>query len=538
MKLVLKVKFGKRIDTIDMPIGEGKQNFLWLGHAAATMYVVQNAPAMKAMLGRSVIPGAVTANTQLFPVNIYSDMCTFYHPSDFLMNELEDGQIIMVDLVDRFEVDIENGGTPKLTKWAFIAYRPEPQYEQERLSLVKEKLKEREDYLRVLESQNIARRLERDRPRIAQMKYMLREQLFDQEIVTKVALAEWKNIEASVVLEKTVPKEADQQVLRGLMIKHHPDISALFKFFSAINSGGCTDTVEYIEYNKFFIETKVFGEGDHSSTILRIFVESQSSAERKGGSVNVHSEMKRHEFFLSLVKVALYKYVTLEKRRIAKLKKMGLENSYSHGDVPSPPQAFERLFAEYLKPSIVRIGGLMVREYIGSDEILLFLHEKLEGLAAAFNFYSEIKGKPATEQDQNPSEGNLLEAAIAPSGLMTLKGFARFVSDGCFSGSFDSLHGMDEDAVLSATNIRQIFSASQHDWFENSDEILLAAEADAGKSRRHQQMMSFAEFVEAIIRVALASKDEVEGTSENEGKNRVKRAVLMACATGKSQSGL
>jgi hypothetical protein len=533
MKVVLLVKYGKRVDRIEILVGESKQNFRWLGHASATMYVLMNAHVVQEVRGRALIHGAVSAITELLPVNIYSEMCTFYNPDAVLVDELQDGQEVMVDLVDRFEIDNDTQ-ILLLTKWAFAAFRSGPEYEKEREKLVQGKINERDGCRRLRESQDIASRLERNRPRIAQMKHVLREQLFDETIVKKVALKEWDNIAASVILDKTVPREADQQVLRGLMIKHHPDVSALFKFFSSINSGGSTDRVEYIEFNKFCIETKVFGDGDHSAAILRIFVESQSTSERMGAGVNVHSEMKRHEFFISLVKVALYKFVTLEKRRIATLKRNGYETKYAHANVPTAPQAFESLFAEYLKPAIDRIGGLMVREYLGCDEVLLLLYDSLDALIPIFNHYAEI-GTAGAKDDQKVGgeEKTLSKLAadgkqVAPWGLMSLKGFARFVSDGSFVGAFDKSSGLENESGLSATSIRQIFSASQHDWFENEDEINFSSQASALEGRRHQEMMSFAEFTEAVVRVGLTSNDEIKGTSDDEGLNRVIRAVSTA----------
>ena len=47
----------------------------------------------------------------------------------------------------------------------------------------------------------------------------------------------------------------------------------MYKFYSAINTGGGTHTIEYIELCKFITETGILTE-EHSNAILKVFLES------------------------------------------------------------------------------------------------------------------------------------------------------------------------------------------------------------------------------------------------------------------------
>ena len=393
------------------------------------------------------------------------------------------------------------------------------------LELIAEKLEEMDANRRQREEEKLALHLQCDRPLILKMRDIMCEQLFDEKAVRRVASMEWDCISSSVVLDNMIPSATDQSALRECFAKYYCDISDLFKFFSAINSGGRTDTIEFIEFSRFVLETKVFGQEDHSNAMLMIFVESHINSEDKGGNVNIHTEMQKHEFLVSLVKIAVYKYVTLEKNRTVELKKKGHEHAISKLHTPSVPEALEMLVDEFLKPVIERHAGSTVRNILGFDETLLILCCHLDELSRTFHAYSE---RDANEENET---GMNIEESCARSGLMNLKKFTAFAQDTKFlDGKLSSAAEIDDEydpdeGFLTLKDVRQIFSASQHDLAENFDETHMVKRKV--KSCSHQQQMVFGEFVEAVIRLALTKWHRSVHMTDLQ---KIEKAVKMSCS--------
>ena len=89
--------------------------------------------------------------------------------------------------------------------------------------------------------------------------------------------------------------------------------------------------MEYIEFNKFLCETNIFGtENHHSNVLLKIFVGSakcdkmnDESTSLVQSGANIATEIHQHEFFICLIRIAIYKYSTLNKQRFTTMRKKG-----------------------------------------------------------------------------------------------------------------------------------------------------------------------------------------------------------------------
>lgn len=235
-----------------------------------------------------------------------------------------------------------------------------------------------------------------------------------------------------------------------------------------MNSGGGTDTMEYIEFNKFLCETNIFGTEDHSSILLKIFLGSakydkmnDESTSISHSGANIATEIHQHQFFICLIRIAIYKYSTLHKQRFTTSKKKGHEVSIAKVATPSCFEALQSLYHEYLLPFIRnKATGVTIKKVLGSDEILLLFNENIEALGSFFVKYSTS----ANENNSNGKELVLVKGddKVAPKDAsLDLKQFTNLVNDAFVvnvSVASDEVTEKHEETILTLKDVRQIFS--------------------------------------------------------------------------------
>jgi len=101
---------------------------------------------------------------------------------------------------------------------------------------------ELEVYRQQREKKELHIRLERERPHITKMREIMREQIIDENSVNNTMKKEWEPIASSGVLENDIPDPQDQVAIRDVLTRHYSEISDLYKWFSAVNSG-CVEEV-------------------------------------------------------------------------------------------------------------------------------------------------------------------------------------------------------------------------------------------------------------------------------------------------------
>lgn len=392
----------------------------------------------------------------------------------------------------------------------------------ETTGLIEEKMGKLEDVRRRREQEALQQRLLKERPHIASMREIMHEQLYDEEVIQETMRNEWGLILASGMLDDLVPDAEEQECIRVFFTENYTELSDMFKYFSAVNSGGGTHTLEYIEFNKFLCETNIFQGEDHSNELLKLFLESHIISEKETVSAaNIHSEIHLFEFFLSLIKIAIFKYITLIKKKVAMLKKKGHQASIAKASTPSPYEAVKMLYYDFLEPFIdTKPSGASIRAALGSDEVLLLLYENIENLSHVFQKYSSQVGTEHNDtEDKDSNEPNI-------SGMMNIRQFGCFVNDTDFlsdiAKSGDRQVGGEH---LTGKDIRQIFSASQHDTVSNPEEIKLVA--DGGERDGHQEQMVFSEFLEGIARLGDLKWSDPNLTY----LEKIRKAVTRACST-------
>lgn len=440
--------------------------------------------------------GGGTSGLQLLPKNVYTTTCPFFHPDDKIIQHLQDNQSVHIDLYDQIPVD--EYGTPQYSPWSFIAFHTSASKSKRRDSLIEEKLQEVRhlDDLRIREREDMI--IATNLPKIEKMKSIMQEQLIDNNMIQTYMQSEWLLIEKSGILESIVYDVEEQKAIKEFFVTNYVEISEMYKSFSAVNSGGCTNTLEYIEFSKFMCETDIFQAGENSNITLKIFIESHLGDDDDNSAASIHSVIRQHEYFVSLIKIATHKFITVPKRELALKRKKGHQASISKASALTQSQAINMLYDQHLKPVIDQLPvGASVKVALGSEETLLFFHEHLDALSHIFCRYAKCS------------------VATAESSMINLKQFSSFVNDADFVGGGNSSSGgggHDNEAtthdMVTSKDVRQVFSASQTDTVTNEAETRLVEGSD---SHDHQEQMVFSEFLEAVARLGVVKYSNVDG---------------------------
>ena len=495
MKLIVTIKAGDTTQDIVLPVGQGTQSFKWLANAAAFRFVHDGIPRHGHNLSnhsRECLP----LNTNLLPKDVYSADCPFYHPDDIIKNHVVDGQSITVELY--LELPLDDYGIPKLSHWAFIAFRHGESHEEKRERYVQEKRDEVEKFQAERERQANLRQLEIERPKLEKMKVILADQLIHDAVIERTVNEEWALIKDSGVLDNLVPDEGQQEEIRSFLQRNYVELSDCYKFYSAVNSGGGTHTLEFIELNKFLCETSILGE-EHSSAILRIFIDSHINAKTGKSKVkpSIHSEIHRHEFLLALIKISIFKFISLPKKEIARLKRQGQHIPNSKRNVPTAPKALEMVYEQHLAPLLANMpAGAKMRDAVASKEVLILFHDNLEALKRCFNKFAQSDSEDGSI---SLSEFSVFAMSAGFSGggerRLGLQKSSSF-RNGRASERKHSITGDKTSKGVTPKDIRQIFSASQNDRPEEVEE-------KNKEEVSHYEVMTFSEFVEAIARLGV-----------------------------------
>ncbi|KAK1734866.1 hypothetical protein QTG54_014326 [Skeletonema marinoi] len=378
-------------------------------------------------------------------MDVYSLDCPFFHPDDVIQDH---GGTLHRDSSDNY-------GIPKLSHWAFIACR-HGEHTRRKGSIASK----RNVMKWIAFGLKDFRQIEIERPKLEKMSVILADQLIDNAV-----------IESTVNKKRSLIKVKDSGVLDNL-------ISDCYKFYSAVNSGGGTHTLEFIELNKFLSETSILGE-EHSSTILRILSSLIATSVQRTGNLKSslasipRPEIHRHEFFLALIKISIFKFITLPKKEIARLKRQGQHVSNSNRNVPTAPKALELVlvYDQHLAPVIANMpAGAKMRDAVASKEVLILMYDNLESLKACFEKFAQMKSE---------------------DGSISLSEFSVFAMSAGFCGE-----KTNKGVTVTPKDIRQIFSASKNDRPEEVEE-------NNGENVSHYEVMSFSEFVEAIARLGV-----------------------------------
>ena len=423
-----------------------------------------------------------------------------------------------------------------MSHWATIAFRHSEQ--ERRQKCIEEKKQEVNDFNDNRERERRELQIEIERPKISEMRKIMADQLISDAEIERTVNEEWAQIKDSGVLGHIVPDEAQQEEIRSFLQSKFLELSDLFKFYSAVNSGGGTHTLEFIELNKFLTETSILGE-EHSSAILKIFIDSHISAKKSKVKPSIHGEIQRYEFVVALIMISIFRYISIPKKLINRLKRQGQHVSAELRNVPTAPGALEMVYDRHLEPILAKMpAGSKMRDAIASREVLLLYHDNLEALRACFDSFKDSESKDGLIRLNEFSSFSMR------SGFFTIGGGGRgglLTKSSSFKNQRarerkHSITGDKTSTNVCSRDIRQIFSASQNDAKEDDEHV------DGEKEDiHHQEVMTFQEWLEAIARLGVMKfshgKSKKEDTEDNEQEEEglsyyecIKMAVEKVCS--------
>ena len=181
------------------------------------------------------------------------------------------------------EILLDEYGAQQLSRWSRIAFHVGQDSSEEREHLIAEKEQELERVRRRREQEALRSRLDWERPRLEEMKAIMTAQLraIDATVVQKMVKKEWEMILSSGALDRNVKDETELTKIFDFFSEHYIEITELYRYYAAVNSGGSGYTLEYIEFSKFLSETNTLAAERHSSAVQKLFLESHVKGERR-----------------------------------------------------------------------------------------------------------------------------------------------------------------------------------------------------------------------------------------------------------------
>jgi hypothetical protein len=258
-------------------------------------------------------------------------------------------------------------------------------------------------------------------------------------------------------------------------------------------------------------------QGNFNDELSHIFIEAHVQDEETRGSVTIQSEMHQHEFFLSLIRLSIFKHITIpEKQKKSSMYQgagSGSSGKANNGEVMTASQALEEMHRESFKPYIDKeLAGTSIKTAIGTEEILLIFKESDMQLRQVFSAYSNrfadksaAGGKGSAPLQHTVSSNDVLDAAnlISGSTMMNLQEFGSIIKDAKLLERSTTTINSDE---LTLKDVRQAFSGAQHDSAVGEAEKLAN---DEGTRSSHSAQMTYPEFLEAIARIGASKWNEV-----------------------------
>ncbi len=258
------------------------------------------------------------------------------------------------------------------------------------------------------------------------------------------------------------------------------------------------------------------------------------SGKGRGVRPSIHSEIRRYEFFvalikaMTLIKISIYKQITLPKKELAKLRKKGHQVSIAKANLPSAPKALEMIYEQFLSPVLENMpAGSKMREALASDSVMILFFDHLQKLSKVFEKYAEEPDEEDSEANDELLSNKSKALANTPEGSINIKEFSVFANDAGFvygaretrrfsnHGRKHSIMGSRSTSSITQKDVRQIFSASQHDNVEASEAEQQKVDDDDNVSS-HMELMIFSEFLEAVARLGVLKHHHSHAKGEEE----------------------
>lgn len=542
MKVRATVVYGKERKAIVIPCGDGRKTVKWLGLVAAQRFVLDAAAKGRTRHRdrRSVAP----ASSQLIPSGVSTEEEPFFHPGGLVCDNFEDGAEVEILLEPK--VGVALNGQPKRSNWAVVAFSVSEATRHLRQAALDEEYRRREARL-AKATREIKEKADLDnRQKGSAMRKMIASQLLQVETLEPAVEAAWTEMNKVGLMDTWVRNARDQDRVKRQLRDHYLALNELFKFYSAGSSGG-TDAhqMEFPEFCAYARDVGVFGGGgfaDHA--LLNVcFAEACEITPQQVKS----SHMQLYQFLNAQVwlaqvanqaandKAATAKKGPLafahadanQKRRTVLARRSGGAATGATSTAEMLRAFLEDHVGRALKKQATQLIGIVTKECLNLDSVLARFYEKHDALLGVYATYLPFK-PPGQLAKMDLNEGH-----------MTLQEFQILIEDATL------LQNTGDHDELTLKEVRQAFAGAQTDVDSNGGGLApkkkKADKAQTNKGGSHRdlnqvQLMSYAEFLEAILRLAML-KWEADEHDRDAVVEKLGQALDMIIAHSQNNNG-
>ncbi|KAH8076598.1 hypothetical protein JL721_611 [Aureococcus anophagefferens] len=522
MRINATVEYGVQRRRIVVPCGDGRKSVKWLGLVAAQRFIMDAAARGKTRLRdrRSVAPAA----TQLIPSGVSTADEPFFHPAALLCDVFEDGAEVAVALEPK--VAVGASGRPLRSNWAVVAFSTAPASEPARRAALEDEYRKREARLAKMKRETKEKQELDNYEKGSAMRKMIGPQLLQMENLDPAVDGAWAEMNRQGLMDQFIRNPRDQDKVRRILRDHFLELSELFKFYSA-GTQNLADAhqLEFSEFCTFARDVGVFGPGgfaDHA--LLNVcFAEACEIPPQQVKS----GHMELYQFLTSLIWLAqVAQQATAEaskakKGALALIAGGGHERKKSmitrqgvakHGFMSTADMLrtfIDTRVALALKKQATQLIGIVTKECLNTDAVLARFYEHHDALLGVYMTY--LPSKPPGKAEKM----DLLE------GYMTMAEFQVLIEDSTL------LRSQGDDDELTLKEVRQAFAGAQTDIDLDSGDLApkkAPKRKDAPKGNLSSaQLMSYAEFLEAVLRLAMLKWEADEHDADARGASNFNR---------------
>lgn len=522
MRLKVVLTYGPQTQIVHIACGEGRQTIKWLA-TVATQRMARDSAPRGYLRHREARQCIVPSDSLLLPSEVWTDEETFYHPEAKLSDCFVDGQLVHVKVAKKAAPN--EGGDLTSSRWSLIANSHSERLQPIRAKAIEEEYQLRDERLRQKELEEEERKLTDNRSKANLMRSLISQQLISAEQLEEAMRMEWERMNRRGLMDSWIRAERERDKVYAKLRDNFLSLLELFRFYGAsTTSAADAHLMEFVEFCAFCRDIDLFG---GTNDLINHTTLAGAFAECAGIDVSdaKHAHFEFGDFLASLIWLALttkgglgstkkstaIKTVTskeaIESARRTIMRNRDLTNI---GSAFSTAQALQQLFDDNLAHAFRihqgQLIGSITKETLATDEILAVLYVHKDQLEAVFKTYL------ATKQDN--CDNFQLDV-----GYMTLNEYLVLLEDSKLIGSSTE----DSSDLLTLKEVRQAFAGAQDDIVVVQPTFARNA-SHKGPSSSHKQpttsngaaekgaaatnppqsmLLSFAEFLEAILRLAL-----------------------------------
>jgi hypothetical protein len=120
MRLRVRCVYHESEELLELSVGDGRRTFKWLGLVAAQRFAALSKPSGRRRQRETTHGTDFSTSARLLPCRVHTSANPFCHPDNLLVNEVRDGEEVVVVLSDKMAVD--GVGQPAMDRWQYIAF--------------------------------------------------------------------------------------------------------------------------------------------------------------------------------------------------------------------------------------------------------------------------------------------------------------------------------------------------------------------------------------------------------------------------------